>query len=403
MYFYLNYYYNIDIQKFKRCNMKNTKLLKNAGIEIISQLSTLEINKIASNISEKICNSFPEHNINKSDLFIALSRLNMYYAKFKDNSAAKYCYKTETIYFKENIDFENLETPAIHECLHFIQTIKNKNGKLLRLGLYTPSFFSESGLALNEAAVQLMASDATKTEFESVKYYGLNITTNSPDYYPIECSLVKQMTYFTGTYPLYHSTLYSDDIFKNTFIMKSNQLTYDKILENLDLIQEYQDSLQKENLYLSYIEYNNENSNKVINSQKKITDLKSSIKDLTLKTQELILTSCTKSDLELVRDNQSVKEFKNKLYNFKSLLIQTENYTFYNEFYCQMMEELDVKRELIKKYGILNAFKDIRENYALIETRQESLNLFKVVINKLKELFKINKEDTIHENDEENN
>lgn len=373
--------------------MKNISILKKAGIEIVSQLSTLEVNKIAANISEKICSSFPEHNINKSDLFASISRLNMYYAKFRDNSAAKYCYKTETIYFKENIDFENLETPAIHECLHFIQTVKNKNGKLLKLGLYKPSFFEESGLALNEAAVQLMASDTTNSPVESVKYYGLDIFTNSPDYYPIECSLVKQMTYFTGTYPLYHSVLYSDDIFKNTFIMKSDKLTYDKITQNLDLIQEYQETLQKENLYLSYIEYDNQNSVKVLNAQKKIENLKLLIKETTLKTQELILTSCTKSDLELVRDNQSVKEFKNKLYNFKELLIQSENYTFYNEFYCQMMEELDVKRELIKKYGVLNAFKDIRENLALIETRQEKLNLFQVAINKLKEVFKINQKE----------
>ena len=53
--------------------MKDTKVLKKAGIEIISKLTTLEINQIASNISEKICASFPEHNINKSDLFASIS------------------------------------------------------------------------------------------------------------------------------------------------------------------------------------------------------------------------------------------------------------------------------------------------------------------------------------------
>ena len=54
--------------------MKDTNVLKKYGIEIIYQLSTLEINQIAANISEKICSSFPEHNINKSDLFVMLSR-----------------------------------------------------------------------------------------------------------------------------------------------------------------------------------------------------------------------------------------------------------------------------------------------------------------------------------------
>ena len=57
-----------------------------------------------------------------------------------------------------------------------------------------------------------------------------------------------------------------------------------------------------------------------------------------------------------------------------------------------MMEELDVKRELIKKYGVFAQFKDVRENLALIETRQEPLNLFKVAIEKIKKLFKIGQE-----------
>ena len=66
-----------------------------------------------------------------------------------------------------------------------------------------------------------------------------------------------------------------------------------------------------------------------------------------------------------------------------------------------MMEELDVKRELIKKYGVLNYFKDIRENLALVETRQEQLNLFEIAIQKLKKLFHINQEDT-NKNETEN-
>ena len=242
--------------------MKNTNKLKKAGIEIIKELSIAEINQIANNISDKICDSFSEYNINRSDLFSMLSKINMYYAKFKDNSAAKYCYNTETIYFKENIDFTNLETPAIHECLHFIQTVKNKNGKLMRLGLYDLTKFIPSGLALNEAAVQLMASEANNAKITDVKYYGMNISTISPNYYPIQCALVKQMTYFTGTYPLYHSTLYGNDIFKNTFIMKSDEKTYKTIIKNLDLIDEYEDALQKELLYLSHIEYDNQNSRK---------------------------------------------------------------------------------------------------------------------------------------------
>ncbi len=371
--------------------MRKDIALRKAGITIIKKLSTLEINKIASNISEKICCSFPEHKINQSDLFIAISRVNMYLAQFNDNSAAKYWYKNNSIYFKENINFDSLETPALHECLHFIQTYRNKKGKIQRLGLYNISSLKENGFALNEAAVQLMASYATNTKIDSVKYYGMEFFTNSPNYYPIECALVKQMTYFTGTYPLFHSTLYSNDIFKNTFIMKSNEDAYYTITKNLDKIVELEETLNKNNLLLAYNDNDNEKINRLKNT---IETLKQNIRKITIETQELILTSCAYSDLALVRDNESVAEFKKKLYRFKNVLIKPdEQYTFYNEFYCHMMEELELKRTLIKKYGILNCFKEVRESLALIETRQEKLNIFQLAIQKFKKLFHIGQEE----------
>lgn len=233
--------------------MINERALKRAGIVLTKQLSVFEINRIATIISEKICSAFPEHGIIKSELFIALSRVSMYLAEFKDCSAAKYDFKNNNIYFKNDIDFENVEAPEIHECLHFIQAIRNNHGKLKRLGLYELNPIKDNGMAMNEAAVQLMASSVINGENqrESVKYYGLEFSTESPNYYPIECSLVRQMTYFTGTYPLYHSAFYSNDIFKNTFIMKSNKETYWRISNNLDLLVKLQEDVHKENSYIS--------------------------------------------------------------------------------------------------------------------------------------------------------
>ena len=55
--------------------------LKKDGIEVTEKLDTLKINSIAMNISKKICDTFPEYGLNQNDLFIRLSRLNMYKAK----------------------------------------------------------------------------------------------------------------------------------------------------------------------------------------------------------------------------------------------------------------------------------------------------------------------------------
>lgn len=379
--------------------MKNERALKKAGISIQRQLSSIEVNKIASFISKKICSTFPEHGINSSELLEALSGIDMYLAEFNDCSAAKYDYKNHSIYFKDFVDFKQIEVPAIHECLHFIQSVTDKNGKLKRMGLYEINSFKDTGMAINEAAVQLMAASTNQEQkHDSVKYYGLEFHAESPNYYPIECSLVRQMTYFTGTYPLYHSTLYSNDIFKNTFIMKSSKETYTKICKNLDLLVNLQEEVDKTNSYLSQIEEDSQRSKKLQKAQADLDLLKNTINKVTLETQELILTSCSYSDLELVRDKQEVKEFKDKLYQFQDYLIISDGYDFYNQFYIQMMEALDKKRELIEKYGALEVYKEIPESLSLVETRQKKLNLLVVAKQKLAEVFRFNKQESKQEN-----
>ena len=130
--------------------MSINHILRKENIENIVPLSTLEVNKIATVVSTKLCNAFPEHNLNQSDLFISLARLNMYTAKMPNtSSSAKYFYKNNSIYFKDNLDFETLDTLSIHECIHFMQELKDENGKLLRMGLYNLEKFKDTGLALN--------------------------------------------------------------------------------------------------------------------------------------------------------------------------------------------------------------------------------------------------------------
>lgn len=60
--------------------------LKKDGIEVVEKLDTLKINSIAMNISNKICNTFPEYGFNQNDLFSKLARLNMYKAKMPERN-----------------------------------------------------------------------------------------------------------------------------------------------------------------------------------------------------------------------------------------------------------------------------------------------------------------------------
>ena len=86
-------------------------LLRKEGIENIRKLDTMHINKIASFIAEKLCTSFPDLHLSQSELFIQISRLDMYVASMQDNASAKYVYGNNSIYFNENLDL-NKNTQA---------------------------------------------------------------------------------------------------------------------------------------------------------------------------------------------------------------------------------------------------------------------------------------------------
>lgn len=372
--------------------MSTNSRLKKEGIEIVEQLDTLKVNTIAISIASKLCLAFSEHNLNKSELFTSLSRINMYIAKMPEDSAgAKYFYKNNSIYFNKEYDLDEMAKLAMHECIHYIQEFRDANNNLVKMGLYNCTF--NSGLGINEAAVQLMASEANMCPSTSETYYNVSLNTISPNYYPLECALVNQMAYFTGTYPLFHSTLNSNDVFKNTFILKSNKRAYNTIVKNIDLLLAYENDL---NYFASELQYANKVSEiKLLN--KLIASKKDSITSIFFKTQNLIIESCFISEFNNIRNLEDVKEYKNKLYNFKNIMGSNENYTFYNEFYRKIMESLEKKKEQIEQFGEINLFETSENSLVLVDNTKRALSFVSTFFVKVKKLFGFNKSrDTIN-------
>lgn len=365
--------------------MSINSTLKKEGIKVIRELDTLQINSIASNISEKLIATFPEHNLNKSDLFISICRLNMYIAEMPNDMAmAKYFYKNNSIYFSKDTNLQDLNALAFHECLHYIQTYTNSRGKLLRLGLYNLETIPNTGMALNEAAVQLMASTTMGSELDHVKYYNMELSTESPDYYPIQTALLNEMIYFTGSYPLFYSTLYCNDVFKNTFIAKSNPRAYMKIEKNFDLIFEYESKLSNEIYKQSLCSEDIKDFKKLKRINSRIDDIKKIILEKTLETQNLILDSCFSAELEAIKTLDDVKNFQYKLYNFKHLIISAKDYTYYNDFYVAMMAKADDKKEFISKYGNISALDSDTTELDFLEEKKFGFQFFKQLFSKLK-------------------
>lgn len=365
--------------------MNTRSELKKEGIEIIKELDTMKVNTIAINVASKLCLAFPEHNLSKSDLFESLSRLKMYVAKMPaDSSGAKYFYKDNSIYFRETADIDEMSNLAMHECIHFIQELRDPNNNLIKMGLYNPSL--DSGLGINEAAVQLMASEANMMETKNETYFNISINTISPNYYPLQCTLLNEIAYFTGTYPLYHSTINSNDVFKNTFILKSDKKTYSIITKNFDKLISLENEL---NYYASELQYA-EKTHSIKSLNTLINKVKEDITCIFFKTQNLIIEKFFKSEFNNIRNLDDIKEFNKKIYNFKDVMGASNDYTFYNEFYRQMMSVVEEKKAYVEQYGEINLFENVNNGLMIVDNTKNSFSFVSMFISKIKKLFRLN-------------
>lgn len=319
--------------------------LKKDGIEVIGTLDTLSANAIAHNVAEKICNAFPEQNFVFQNLFIALSRIPMYIAKIPEGYAeANYFYKNNSVYFKAGVSPDELEKSAIHEFIHYLQEIKDKKGNLVRLGLCEYGDLKILGMALNEGAVQLMASKALKQDQEIVKYYGISLPTTSPNYYPILCNLVKQMAYIAGEDNLIDSTFYGNDTFKENFANLCGMNTLIKVQNNLDRIMNTEEKIISLNQILLSDSCEGTKSQKI---SKKIIAGKEEIKKLYFETQDLIYRAYFDKEFTKITTTADIESYRLKLYNYKNYIGITDNYFTFNDYYINKMMDLDNKYEKI--------------------------------------------------------
>lgn len=327
--------------------------LRKEGIEVIEQLDTLAVNSIANNISHKIFDTFPHYGFSQNELFIKLCRLNMYRAKMPEGMAeANYFYKNTSIYFNEHIPNEDIEEFAIHECIHYIQEVKDKKNYLLKMGQCDYTEFKVYGLGLNEAAVQLMSSKILGIPKEYVKYFGINFETNSPSYYPLECCLVNQLCYLIGEDILFESTLKSDNTFKQIAMDTLSPKAFIAIQNAIDDILFAEEDIIKLNNKISQIDDRNKKIDGMI---KKIAELKNEITLTFMRTQNLIISSYFDNTFNNISNLEDLENYRRKLYSFKDYLGFAEGYTFFNDYYIEKMSQLEHKYNILENGGIETA------------------------------------------------
>ena len=325
------------------------KELQSDGIIVTEKINTETILKITNNISKKIVATFPNFNLNAEEIFSKLFSLNMYKANMPEGMAeANYCYKNSSIYFNSHIADEDLEEFAIHECLHFLQEVKDENDKIFKMGLSTYLKFKTVGTGLNEAAVQYLSSKIIGILPDFEKYYDVNIFTPSPSYYPVECALLNELVYFIGEDILFKSTFFSTDDFKNEIIKYSSKKSFEKIQIAFDNILKYEEKI----IILNNKLLTEEKASKLENE---VLKYRESIKKTFIETQNMIIKEFFDYEYKKINDLEQLENYRRRLSKFKSIIGTINHYNFYDNYYIETMNKLEHKSNVLENGGIETA------------------------------------------------
>ena len=327
--------------------MNIEKDLVKDGIIVTEKVDTDVILNITQSISKKIVSTFPNFNLNADEIFSKLFSLNMYKANMPEGMAeANYCYKNSSIYFNSHIANEDLEEFAIHECLHFLQEVKDENDNILKMGLSTYHKHRVVGTGLNEAAVQYISAKIIGVEPDFEKYYDINIFTPSPSYYPMECALLNELIFLIGEDTLFKSTYFSSDDFKDAIIQSTSKRTFNKIQLSFDKILKYEEHIIVLNNKLL------ESNGNADNIQNSVSKYREKIKKTFINCQNLIITEFFNKEFKYVDNLQKVEDFRKRLTKFDKYVGKISGYSFYENYFIEMMNKLEHKSNMIENGGV---------------------------------------------------
>ena len=323
----------------------DTELKKN-GITVVCPINQQYVNQIAYYVATTLVTKFPTLRLRYQTILSSISNLKMFIADMPNStSGACYFYKNSTIYFKKGLRLDKIKKLAIHECIHYFQEVKDKNGQPKRMGLCSYYKNKAYGNALNEASVQLMSAYATNEKSDNVTYYGISFRSDSPSYYPILCNLIKQIGYLTGFPLLFESTFYSNDAFFDKFKSEFGKNNAFKIQSNCEKI------LSTENK-IATLTYKIQSEDLEYHKFKRCSDEvkkgKDNIKKLFFDTQNLIIKSFFDKKISQISNQNEIEQYRKYLYSYSHLIGTSEDYSFFNQYYIDKMAEIDEKRESLK-------------------------------------------------------
>lgn len=266
----------------------------------------------------------------------------------KNISNVNYIYENNAIYFAERIDLNNISDKVVHECIHYLQDVRNEKGKLKKMGLCSFEELSSYGLGINEASVQYISSKAVGNTETRIKKDGILLKTVSPNYYPFLTNLIQQLVYVMGEDIIIRGTINCDEKFEedflNTFEERASTIIkmFDKILDLRNKRNESVSEEEKESV-------NND------------------IVTIYLEAQKTIMTTYFDKICNRLTTIEEVDFYIEKFLNYKPLLGVVEETRFslndeYEQYKEQILEKFDKRMLEISKENSKNTLSIIYNN-----------------------------------------
>ena len=331
--------------------MNAEKKLEKLGISTIREFTQREVRYIAEEVTELLVKAFPVLEEEYNNLLIRMLNCKMYLANVAENSNISninYVYDNNSIYFDVKADLTNINDKIVHECIHYLQDIRNEKGKLKKIGLCGFEELSSYGLGLNEAAVQYIASKAVGNTLEVTKRTGIILKTVSTNYYPFLTNLMNQITYLMGEDSVVKATINCDEQFEEDFLNTFEEQTstiikmFDKMIDLHNQKNEEQSSENKE----------------ILNKE---------IANIYLETQDIIMKTFFNKICGRLTTIEEVDFYVEKFLNYKPLLgiVEETRFSFddnYERYKEQILKKFDKRMIEISKENSKNTLSVIYNN-----------------------------------------
>ncbi len=291
--------------------MEESNELKRYKIKPIRKLTEEEIEYIATESTKRMETMIVE--FDGKNMYDKIKKSTMYLADIPDKfTRVNFILSTNSIYIRDEENLKKIDEVMFHEIFHYIQCNQNYNedGKLEQMGLCKFGAYNIKGLAINEAALQLIISMIFDEPQENNKYFGIQITSIHNEYFPILCAILQQIVYIIGHIPLLTSILENSDDFQIAFEEFAGSNSYEFLVSSFDKMMKARDKIVENNRIMNE-QYLSKGKKDIFKKQNQI--YVNEIQNHFLAIQKLCYTKYFNKKLKQIKNKEELQILKEEI------------------------------------------------------------------------------------------